>query len=143
MADMPAAAEKVRRAMQLYISLDTLEYLYRGGRIGNARRLVGAMLNIKPLICVEHGPGVVEASGMAMTRSKSIELRYRKFFSLLNTSRPLRIAVLHGDAAQDAQELIERVGRDFKPVELLTNITCPAIGINTGPSALALCGYAE
>jgi DegV family protein with EDD domain len=142
-AEMLAAAERVRQRLQLYISLDTLEFLYRGGRIGNARRLVGAMLNVKPLICVEHGPGTVEPAGMAVTRRKSIELLYSKFFSLLDTARPLRIAVLHGDAAEDAQMLLEKVGQEFYPIELLTNITCPAIGIHTGPRAVALCGYAE
>ncbi len=43
--------------------LDTLEYLYRGGRIGNARRLLGTMLNLKPLIEVNHDKGIVEPAG--------------------------------------------------------------------------------
>jgi DegV family protein with EDD domain len=142
-AEMLAAAERVRQRVQLYICLDTLEYVYRGGRIGNARRLVGAMLNIKPLIYINHEAGIVEAGGMAMTRRKGLEMLYQKFFSLVDSSGPLHVAVMHGDAARDAAEMCERVRRDHHPAELLTNITGPALGINTGPKAIALCGYSE
>lgn len=142
-AEMLAAAENVRKKVQLYICLDTLEYMARGGRIGHARRLLGSMLNIKPLIYINHEAGVVEPGGLAMTRRKGLEMVYQKFFSLLNAARTMHIAVLHGDAAQDAAEMMERVRNEFHPAELLTNITCPALGIHTGPHAIALCGYSE
>jgi DegV family protein with EDD domain len=142
-ADLLAAADRVRQRAQLYIGLDTLEFLYRGGRIGNARRLVGAMLNIKPLIYVEHATGIVEAGGMALTRRKSLDMLYSKFFSLMDVNRPLHVAVMHGDAEQDAAEMFDRVHREYPQAEVLTNITGPALGINTGPKAIALCGYCE
>lgn len=142
-ADMLAAADRVRRRVQLYICLDTLEYVYRGGRIGNASRFVGTLLNIKPLITVDHDSGIVEPVSMAMTRRKSVDMLYSKFFSLLDTRQKMRIAVLHGDASKEASSLAERVRRDYNPVELFTDITGPALGIHTGPQALALCGYSE
>jgi DegV family protein with EDD domain len=138
---MLAAAGYVRERVQLYICLDTLEYVARGGRIGHARRLLGAMLNIKPLIYVNHDVGIVEPGGMALTRRKALEMLYSKFFALMNTNRTLHIAVLHGDAAQDAAEMYDRVYQQYRPEELLVNITCPALGINTGPNTIALCGY--
>lgn len=142
-ADMLAAAEDVRKRVQLYICLETLEYVARGGRIGHARRLLGTMLNIKPLIFINHEAGIVEPGGMAMTRHKGLDLLYSKFFSRVNVKKPMHIAVLHGDAAQDAAKMLDRVQADYHPAELLTNITCPALGINTGPQAIALCGYSE
>jgi fatty acid-binding protein DegV len=39
--------------------------------------------------------------------------------------------------------MYERVLREYHPLELLTNITGPALGIHTGPKAIALCGYSE
>lgn len=142
-ADMLLAAEAVRKRVQLYICLETLEYVARGGRIGRARKLLGTMLNIKPLIFINHEAGIVEPGGMAMTRHKGLELMFKKFFALMKPGRSMRLAVLHGDAEQDAAEMLERVKREYSPVELLTNITCPALGINTGPQAIALCGYSE
>lgn len=143
MAEILAAASRVRDRAQLYICLDTLEYVAHGGRIGNARRMLGTLLNIKPVIYVDPQTGLVEPSGMAMTRHKSVEMLYQKFFALLDGQPNTHIAVLHGDAAEDAQVLYQRVQREHAPAEILTNITGPVLGINTGPQALALCGYSE
>ena len=55
----------------------------------------------------------------------------------------LRIAVLHGNVPDEAAALAERIEAEVHPLELLVNITGPVLGINTGPGALALCGYAE
>lgn len=51
--------------------------------------------------------------------------------------------MLHGDAYEEAQYLAERVREVLDPVELFVNITGPVLGINTGPGALALCGFVE
>lgn len=141
--DILAAACRVRDRVQLYICLDTLEYVARGGRIGNASRMLGAMLNIKPVIFVDPHTGTVEPAGMAVTRHKAVDLLYRKFFNLLDGQQNMHIAVLHGDAAGEAAALYERVFREKVPAEMLTNITGPVLGINTGPQTLALCGYGE
>lgn len=137
------AAEQVRRKIRLIVCLDTLEYLYRGGRIGNARRLLGTMLNLKPLIEVNHDKGIVEPAGRAMTRRNGLDQLYKSFFAGLGSNGKMHIAVMHGDAAGDAEVLVERVQQEYQPVELLTNITGPALGINTGPRAIALIGYSE
>lgn len=147
-AEILAAADAVRQRVQLLICLDTLEYVYRGGRIGNASRLLGTALGIKPLIYIDHERGIVEPGGMAMTRRKGLRLLFDRFFASMDhcASRlhaGLRVAVLHGDAPREAAELLERVREERHPEELLTNITCPALGINTGPQAIALCGYCE
>ena len=59
-----------RDRTRLFGALDTLEFLKRGGRIGNARALLGSMLSIKPI--VEVRDGVVEESGKVRTRSKAL-----------------------------------------------------------------------
>ena len=138
-----AAAELVRERVQLFICLDTLEYVYRGGRIGNARRLLGTMLKVKPILTVDHQAGQVEAGGLARTRSRGIEMIYEKFFARMDTTRPLHVAVLHGMAEAEALQLEERVRQEFHPVELFTHLTGPVLGLNTGPRAIALCGYYE
>lgn len=141
--DMLAAADRVRKNVHLLISLDTLEYVGRGGRIGNARRMLGSVLHVKPLIYIDHESGIVEPGGMAMTRNKGLDMLYKKFFEQLDPLRPMHVAVLHGDAQTDADVMAAKIREEYKPAELLTNITCPALGIHTGPKAMALCGYSE
>lgn len=55
----------------------------------------------------------------------------------------MQIAVLHGSALAQVESLAERICKEYVPVELIINITGPVLGINTGPRALALCGYTE
>jgi DegV family protein with EDD domain len=134
---------QVRRKLVLYVSLDTLDYLHRGGRVGGAAWLTGMLLNIKPLLYIDHRSGLVEASDRVRTRRKSVELMYERFFDGIDTGKALRVAVMHGDAPDEARALANRIQQEFSPAELLVNMTGPVLGIHTGPRALALCGYTE
>jgi DegV family protein with EDD domain len=140
---MIAAAAKVRQTLVQFVYLDTLEYLHKGGRIGGAARFIGAMLDLKPLVQINHRSGLVEAADRVRTRRKGVDLLYQRFFEGLDTHRPLHVAVLHGDARSDAEALAERIRQQYAPAELLTNITGPVLGLHTGPRALALCGYTD
>ncbi|HZW02969.1 MAG TPA: DegV family protein [Anaerolineaceae bacterium] len=135
--------DQVRKKLVLLISMDTLEYLQRGGRIGGAVKWVGGMLNVKPLILVNQQTGLVEPVSLAHTQKAVVEMLYNRFFSKLAGGKNLHISVLHGNAKEKAEELAERIRTEFHPVELLTNITGPVQASNTGPGALSLCGYAE
>jgi fatty acid-binding protein DegV len=66
-----------------------------------------------------------------------------RFFEQIQTEKPIHVAVLHGNAPDEAQAIAERIRKTYTPKELLINITGPVLGINTGPRALALCGYSE
>jgi DegV family protein with EDD domain len=134
---------KVRERLAQFVAMDSLEYLQRGGRIGGAIKWVGSLLSIKPLVSINHNTGLVEPVSIARTHKVLVELLYNKFYEKLNGGKNLHIAVLHGNVAERAEELSKRIQAEFKPVELLFNMTGPVLGINTGPGALALCGYAE
>ncbi len=135
--------DEVRCRLAQVVCLDTLEYLYRGGRIGNATRLVGSLLDLKPLVHINHESGLVESSGQTRTRKKSIDMLTQLFFELLQPGKNLHIAVLHSNAPEEAMQIAGRIQAEHSPVELLINITGPVLGINTGPRALALCGYCD
>jgi DegV family protein with EDD domain len=135
--------EQVRSKLVQYVGMDTLEYLQRGGRIGNAMKWVGTLLQVKPLVSINHQSGLVEPVWLARTHRAMKEMLYSKFFESLAGGKNLRVAVLHGNAPEEAEEMAERIRAEFDPLELIVNITGPVLGINTGPKALALCGYAE
>jgi len=134
---------QVRERLVQFISLESLEYLQKGGRIGGAVRWVGSKLQVKPLVSVNLQSGLVEAVGLARTHKHVVEMLYKKFFEGLKSYNNLHIAVLHGNAAAEAEALAKRIQDEFHPIELIVNITGPVLGLNTGPGALALCGYAE
>lgn len=142
-AAMRKAVERVREKMVYIITLDTLEYLHKGGRIGGAKRFIGSLLNLKPQISVNHKTGEVEGGRQSRTRKRSLNDLYQDFFAQLDTSKKMRIAVLHNAAFSTAKKLAERVKKEFAPEELLISIVSPILGVHTGPRAIALCGYTE
>ena len=141
--EMIAASERARKRMAQVVLMDSLEHLQRTGRIGKATQMLGSVIQLKPLIKINHETGIIESAGYGRTRKKGIQLLEKKFFDQLECDRPLHIAVLHGNALPEAERLKQRIQEKYAPVELILNITGPVLGINTGPSALALCGYAE
>ncbi|MCE1254127.1 MAG: DegV family protein [Anaerolineae bacterium] len=141
--EMISAAESVQKNMVYYISLDTIDYLSKGGRIADAARFLGSVLNIKPLIFVKAHNGTVGASIPARSRKSAIEGLYKEFFHHIDVNLPLHITVLHNNALQEARDLAERVRQEYNPKELFISIVSPVLGVHTGPRALALCGYAE
>lgn len=133
----------VRKNLVQIVAMETLEYLQTGGRIGDAAKWVGSMLNVKPVVSIDHHKGVVSPTGLSRTHKSAVKMLYKKFFSEINPGKRLRIAVLHGNALEEAESLAERIRAEFDPIELIVNITGPVLGVNTGPGALALCGYSE
>ena len=140
--EMKAAALRVQKAMAYYISLDTIDYLRRGGRISDAARFVNSILQIKPLIYVKPESGTVGAGMPARSRKSAVDGMYKEFFRHVDPQLPLHIAVLHNSVPDEAQELAERVRAEYHPQELIITITSPVLGVHTGPRAIALCGYA-
>lgn len=134
---------EVRRRMVQFVAMDTLEYLQKGGRMGSAAKWVGTLLSVKPLVSINHQTGLVESESLAGTHKQLVKMLYKKFFEQLSGRSGLHIAVLHGNILEEAEALAEQIRKEFNPVELLINTTGPVLGINTGPGALALCGYAE
>jgi DegV family protein with EDD domain len=135
--------DEVRGKMVQVVAMETLDYLQTGGRIGEAAKWVGSLLKVKPVVAINHEKGVVTPAGLARTHQLALEMLFKKFTSAIGEGATYHIAVLHGDAIEEAQKLAKHVQEAFNPVELLINITGPVLGINTGPGALALCGYAE
>ena len=138
-----AAAEAVRTQSHYHIVLDTMEYLFKGGRIAGAAKFLNGVLKVKPQIRVNHQSGLVEPIDISRTRARALESLYSGFFKKLDTSRPMRIAVLHNNAPEEAQALADKIIAEFKPVELIIGIVSPVLGVHTGPRAIALCGYSE
>jgi DegV family protein with EDD domain len=123
--------EERKADADLYVALDTLEYLKRGGRISGARAAVGTMLSIKPIITVIDG--VVENADRVRSRAKARE----RTLELL-TARPLeRACVLHSTHA-DVEEFrglfIERSGLDPSRVQTMT--IGPSVGPHLGPGCV-------
>ena len=141
--DILVMLDNLKKKLVQYVGMESIEYLKKGGRIGNAVKWLGVMLKIRPLVSINHHTGLVEPVSLARTHKGLVEMMYKRFSEHFKGKGNLHIAVMHGNVLEEAQELAERIRLDFDPVELIINMTGPVLGINTGPGALALCGYSD
>lgn len=125
------ALARRRDDLHIYLALETLEYLKRGGRISGARAAIGTLLSVKPIIEVKQG--VVDTADRVRTRGKARE----RLIELL-TTRPIeRLAILHTTNAgveEFADELVARAGLDRSQATI--DIVGASVGPHVGPGCV-------
>jgi DegV family protein with EDD domain len=139
LAECKQFAEQARERSALLFAVDTLEYLHRGGRIGSAKRLMGTVLNIKPILTVTEGS--VEALDQVRTRKKSIRRLIDIATERVAGKSQLILAAAHANAPDDAKKLLEMASEQLNPVETLITELSPVIGTHVGPGTVALAYY--
>jgi len=136
-ADHPAAEiaetlEARAQDMLIYLTLETLEYLKKGGRISGAQAAIGTLLSVKPIIMVKHG--VVATAERVRTRSKA-----RDRMLELITERPIeRISILHTvspDVDQFRDEILRRLP-DLDPGAVSVELVGASVGPHLGPGCV-------
>jgi len=130
-AEIESHMAALRDGMGLYIGLDTLEYLRKGGRISHAKAAIGGLLSVKPIITLEHG--LVVVAEQPRTRSKASE----RVLALM-TERPAAELHLLYSPPTEPDALREAVLARM-PGPLPRLVTCeiigPVIGAHVGPGA--------
>lgn len=117
--------------LRMYVSLETLEYLKKGGRISGARAAIGTLLSVKPIIAVE--AGIVDTADKPRTRSKSRE----RCLEMI-TARPIeRLALLHTMAPDFEEFRAEAIRRSGLPAEdVSVSLVGPSVGPHLGPGCV-------
>lgn len=136
LAECKALAEEARNHVGVVFAVDTLEFLHRGGRIGGGSRFLGTALNIKPILEVTGGR--VEGIEKVRTRKKSMARVVELIGQQIGGRSPVRIATLHANAKEDAEELLAQATSQFHPVESIFSEVSPVIGTHAGPGTVGL-----
>ena len=128
---------RFKREAGLLFTVDTLDYLVRGGRVGKAAGLAGQLLNVKPILTIRDGE--VEPLKRVRGRAKALAEFERLFAEGTEDSPSLHVGVAHADAAAAADELAARL-RAARPSASLDfhAILGPVIGTHGGPGTLGL-----
>lgn len=131
---------EMRDCAKTYFVLDTLDYVYHGGRIGRAAHLVGSLLNIKPVLTVRDG--VLEAYSRFRTFSQAVSALRDLALRAGEGARGLQLAVGYVVHDSQARALAEELASRLNPDVLLVTEVGPALGVHTGPGALGIAWYA-
>jgi DegV family protein with EDD domain len=135
--DVVKELKRVRDQSNVFITVDTMEYLLRSGRVSRAKAWLGGMLDLKPILAFgEDGrlAAVGRGRGMDAVRDRVFDLLDER---LIEAER-YRFGVVHFAAEEWMHHLVEELGRRYEPVEILSGPPTAAIGVHTGPGAWAL-----
>jgi DegV family protein with EDD domain len=133
--EVDALVERHRRESHLVFTLETLEYLRRGGRIGKAGAAAGQLLNIKPILTIQDG------EVLPLKRVRGNAKAFAEFVRLFTEGTPdrpeLRVAVAHADAPEKAESLVAMVQRErpAATIEVVTSLG-PVLATHVGPGCV-------
>jgi DegV family protein with EDD domain len=127
-----AAVRDARRRLDLWFCLDTLEYLHRGGRIGSARALLGATLNIKPILTFG---SEIAPVGRVRTHGRALE-RMLDYLRELRARGATDWVVQHAQAADDADFLVREGTAILGTAPAFCTQVGPVLGAHLGRGML-------
>lgn len=135
--EIETLVESLVERIRIFATLDTLENLKKGGRVGGAKAMLGSMLSIKPVIEIRDGQ--VEEGAKPRTRSKSLRHladKVREYGEGVEN-----LAVMHGDAA-DVDDLLDLLADVYPRDEIIVGQIGAVIGAHAGPRAIGVTFFA-
>ena len=135
-------AQKLRETaphLNVMLTVDDLDTLYRGGRLSKTSAVVGGMIGIKPIISVD-AEGKLAATGKARGRKKAFNMLLEAMENNMGSykDKQIFIGIIHGDAEEDALVLRKMIEDKFGFDKFVIEPIGPSIGAHTGPGAIGL-----
>jgi DegV family protein with EDD domain len=135
--EVDALVDRFQRESRIIFTVDTLEFLAKGGRIGKAAAMAGTLLNIKPILAIERGEVV------PLKRVRGAHKAFLEFvdaFEQGSVDRPtLRAGIAHADTPERLEALRELVRRTRPQARIEVETTLGAVvGTHAGPGAVGL-----
>ncbi len=122
---------KIREKTEVIYTLDTLEYLARGGRIGRVQAIAGSLLHLKPVIRVDtDGKYSTVTTGRTLSKTMNaiVEHLYERY-----AHTPVWVTVLHGRFSEKAGVLASELKEKLNVTKLEVMRISPVLGVHTGP----------
>lgn len=125
--------ERIRKASEVVYTLETIEYLRRGGRIGRVQAIAGSLLKIKPIIHVDPSDGKYSSLGRERTISRAISKIVSVIENRFGRTNPLWVSVMHGQFAEKANLLADALKGKLNVQRFEILRISPVLGVHTGP----------
>ncbi len=138
---LPAIEERlaeIRARADVVFTLETLEYLVRGGRIGRVQALAGMLLNVKPVIHVDHDDGKYNAVARIRSVPKALGAIV-EYLHGIHGATPLWVIIQHGRWPEQAAARADLVQSHLNVARLDTLRITPVLGVHTGPGIVGAC----
>lgn len=126
--------ENKKNKMNVYLTVDTLEYLRRGGRLSGLQSAIGSVLNIKPIIQLKDG--VLNPSEKVRGKKKALSAMIDKVYPDVE-----KVSICHVLNEGEALKLKESLDERFPRAHISIDELGPVIGCHLGPKGIGICFY--
>jgi DegV family protein with EDD domain len=135
--EIDALLDRFRRERGLLFTVDTLEYLARGGRIGRARAFAGELMHVKPIL------SIVDGEVVPVKRVRGNRKAFQEFVAALETGTrdepELRVGIAHAAAPERAEEIAKLVRHERPQAQIDAIVELGAVlGAHAGPGTVGL-----
>jgi DegV family protein with EDD domain len=127
-----AALSRLRAAQRIVFTVETLEYLRRGGRIGGARAFLGSVLSIKPILSVVDGR--VEAVDRVRTYARALDRLIQEVVTAQREWGPITVICAHAAGGEQAETIADRLEGIVGARPRVTEVGA-VLGSHAGPGA--------
>ena len=131
--------KKISAATHSFYTLNELKYLIHGGRISHMKGLMASLLQIKPLIGVDHESGKYTQGGQSRSFQGALKGIVNLISGLNPAGNPLRVQVVHTLNPEGADQLHSLIDAAFKCNWLKSGPISFVLGAHTGPSMVGVC----
>ncbi len=131
-----ALADAIIKDMRLFIMVDTLKYLHKGGRIGGASALLGSAIQIKPILYLDE-EGKIDTLEKVRTKKKAVQRMIQLVVEKAG-KKDAHIGLIHAEAKEEANSILKEIEGRISCSESGVYIISPVIGTHVGPGALAV-----
>lgn len=130
---------EVREKVKFIAYLDTIDYLFKGGRISKVQALIGSLLNIKPL--VEVRDGLAFSLGRVRSKKQGINFIVNEMKKTLGDHKKINVAVGHAKDEAGARMLFQEIKKQFECIHATFYKTGIIIGTYSGPGGIGVSFY--
>ena len=129
--------EEIKKTSRLWFVVDTLEYLAKGGRIGNARAFMGTLLKVKPILFLQDG--AIEPCEQVRSKPKALARMVEIAEEYVGSNGPqAKVAVLNALVPAEAEAIAEKLVERMGCAQPLLGDLGPVIGTHTGPGVVGI-----
>ena len=130
--DIVKTIESQKKRAKVYVTVGSLNFLKKGGRLSGSQAALGSMLNIKPIITMEEG--ILRPIDKVRGKKKALD----KMVSMI-IERPTYLSICHINAQDEAEQLKIKLEENHPELSVGIEVIGPVIGAHLGPKAIGFC----
>lgn len=135
-AELARVARTMGERMRVMFTVDTLDYLHRGGRMKGSQALMGTLLGIKPVLWLNEGR--IELWSRARGKKKALDTMLDESVKAMPAGEPVRAVLFNAAAEEEAAALGKALGERLKVEQLYRAQIGPVVAAHVGPGCVAM-----